>query len=136
MRRSFSHHRTHRGRHHTLLRRGGALRTFGAFILSGGSISLVLGIYLFRGTVSQHDGDQSAALIAAAFFLAGGIVPLLYLLHSVLRRHSVESLDSAIARLTMTPPVRERRASPADSRKGNSELPFQRIYVDSVHIRP
>jgi hypothetical protein len=100
MHKSHSGHRTHRGGHHTLSRRGGALRTFGAFILVAGSISLVVGIYLFRDTLADPSGDPSAALIAAAFFLAGGVVPLLYLLRSVLRRH----LENCwIARLLVFP---------------------------------
>jgi hypothetical protein len=135
MRKSFSGGRTRRGGHHILLRRGGALRTLGTFILAGGSISLILGIYLFRDTGTQQAGDQSAVLIAAAFFLAGGIVPLLYLLQSVLKRHSVESLDGAIARLAVTPPARNREASASPSQQGSSQLPFQRIYVDSTRVR-
>ncbi len=129
-------HRRHRGVHHTLLRRGGALRTFGAFILTAGSISLVLGIYLFRDTIVEPSGDQSAALIAAAFFLAGGVVPLLYLLRSVLKRHSGESLGTATARPSATSLVLERRAAAAPLRKESPQLPFQRIYVDSRRIRP
>jgi hypothetical protein len=135
MHKSYSSHRTHRG-HHTLLRRGGALRTFGAFILTAGSISLVLGIYLFRDTIAEPSGDQSAALIAAAFFLAGGGVPLVYLLRSVLRRHSGEWFDRATYGLAATPPVLERRSPAVLSPKGGSQLPFQRIYVDSTRIRP
>ena len=129
-------HHTHHGGHHTLLRRGGVLRTFGAFIFTAGSISLVLGIYLLRDTLAEPSGDPSAALIAAAFFLAGGVVPLLYLLRSVLKRHSRELLDRANVRLSMTSPVLERRTPAAPLRKGSSQLPFQRIYVDSRRIRP
>jgi hypothetical protein len=135
MHKSHSGRRTHRGAHHTLLRRGGALRTFGAFILVAGSISLVLGIYLLRDTLAEPSGDPSAALIAAAFFLAGGVVPLLYLLRSVLRRHSGESLDRATARLSMTSPVLERRTPAASMRGASSQLPYQRIYVDSIRVR-
>ena len=133
---SLTGRRSHRRGHHSLLRRGGALRTFGAFILAAGSISMVLGIYLFRDAIVEPAGDQSAALIAAAFFLAGGVVPLLYLLRSVLRRHSIESLDNATARLIATSSVAERRMPAATVRKGSSQLPFQRIYVDSRRIRP
>jgi hypothetical protein len=39
---SHTNHRAHRGGRHVLLRRGGALRTFGTFVLTAGSISLVL----------------------------------------------------------------------------------------------
>lgn len=134
MHKSFSGHRAHRG-HHTLLRRGGALRTFGAFILTAGSFSLVLGMYLFRETISEPAGDQSAPLLAAAFFLAGGVVPLLFLLRSVLRRHSRDSLDSATARPSAASSVLEGRTSAAPLRKGSSQLPFQRIYVDSTRVR-
>lgn len=136
MRVSHTSHRAHRGGRHVLLRRGGALRTLGAFILTAGSISLVLGIYLFRDTLGQPTGDPSAALIAAAFFLAGGLVPLLYLLRSVLRRRSEESLDSATARLSASSRVQERRTFSAPLQQGSSQLPFQRIYVDSRRIRP
>jgi hypothetical protein len=133
---SLTGRRKHRGGQHILLRRGGALRTLGTFILIAGSISLVLGIYLFRGAIAEPSGDQSAALLAAAFSLAGGVVPLLYLLRSVLKRRSAESLDSATARLSATSPVLERRTLTAPLRKGSSQLPFQRIYVDSRRIRP
>jgi len=136
MRNSLTGRRSHRGGQPILLRRGGALRTLGAFILIARSISLVLGIYLFRDTLGQPTGDQSAALLAAAFFLAGGVVPLLYLLRSVLKRRSAESLDSATARFSATSSVLERRTLAAPLRKGSSQLPFQRIYVDSRRIRP
>jgi hypothetical protein len=136
MHRSYSGHRTHHGNHHTLLRRGGAMRTFGLFILTGGSISLVLGIYLFRDTLGESSTDPSSALIAAAFFVASGAVPLLYLLRSVLRRRSVESLDNGTAELSAVSSVPERRMPAAYARGGNSQLPFQRIYVDSRRIRP
>lgn len=136
MQKSYSGHRTHHGGHHALLRRGGALRIFGTFILTGGSISLVLGIYLFRDTLAEPSTDPSATLIAAAFFLAGGVVPLLYLLRSVLRRHSRESPDSATAQLYAASSAPERRAPAASTQGGSSQLPFQRIYVDSRQIRP
>lgn len=135
MHKSYSGHHTHHGGHHTLLRRGGVLRTFGAFILTAGSISLVLGIYLFRDTLAEPSGDPSAALIAAAFFLAGGVVPLLYLLRSVLKRHSRELLDRANVRLSMNSPVLERRTPATPMGGGSSPLPYQRIYVDRTRVR-
>ena len=135
MHKPHSGRRTHHGGHHILLRRGGALRTFGAFILVAGSISLVLGIYLLRDTLAEPSRDPSAALIAAAFFLAGGVIPLLYLLRSVLRRHSRELLDRATAHLSMTSPVLERRTPAASVQGGSSQLPYQRIYVDPTRVR-
>lgn len=112
------------------------MRTFGAFILTAGSISLVLGIYLFLETIAEPAGDQSAPLIAGAFFLASGVVPMLYLLRSALRRHSSASLDNAAVRLIVTPPVTERRTPATTVQEGGAQLPFQRIYVDSRRIRP
>jgi len=125
----------HSSGQHFLVRQGGALRTFGGFVLSSSAISLVLGLYLIVGVLSHPFGDPTAPLLGGALLVAGGFIALVSLLGVVMKRHQGR-LAEKVKKHVQPESAAERKTATASQQRVSSQLPFQRLYVDSTRIRP
>jgi hypothetical protein len=135
MRHGFSHKDSHVRMPLPLVVRGGLGRTFGSLISFLSLTLLAWGGYILEDAFAHPVDAQAAGLIAAAFFIALGLLLLFYLLKpqtivgaASARRQSNREAHAAQSGFPTASVITRRGESQRD-------LAYQRVYVDHFCIR-